>query len=392
MLSVAERESVGGLPLSLFRWLDRHPGSILLAGLAASLAANALAFRRDRRAVRRLKEKPARCELEASPPLVSFLVPAWNEAPNVEGCIRSILSLRYPNKELVLCAGGRDGTLERCARYAGDGVLVLEQEPGEGKQGALRRCFRHSRGEILFLTDADCLVDDDCVEATLEPLLVDGACAVTGYWQPFQSLTDRPFVAYQWANHLRYQAAMPHWAQTLDGRNSAVRRQALVAAGAFQNEAATGTDYVLSQRLRCAGYRIRAVLASRVQTDYPAGIRAYLQQGSRWYRNRLVQGLRYRQWRDVALSLWSAGASLFLLAGPLALLVRWRAAGCAWLAGLFHLGLSTARLAWFWQRVGLGRKASFANLWRFAAYTLVSDWSMVRGLLAAAGGRGRNAW
>jgi cellulose synthase/poly-beta-1,6-N-acetylglucosamine synthase-like glycosyltransferase len=380
------------LRLNLLRWLERHPSAILLGGIAASLAVNGLAYQKDRKAARRLKETFKRPVLPDFSPLVSFLVPAWNEGKNVEACILSILALRYPNKELVLCAGGRDGTLALCSRYVGQRVIVLKQVPGEGKQGALRRCFEHSNGEIIFCTDADCVVDDECLEAVLAPLLLENEDAVTGYWQPFEGLKQQPFIAYQWANHLRYQAAMPNWAGTLDGRCSAIRREALAAAGGFRNEAATGTDYVLSQKLKTAGYRIRSVLASRVQTEYPAEIPAYLQQGSRWYRNRLVQGVRCRQWKDVALSLWGAGAALFMLVGPLSLVLRWRAASFAWLAGLSHMVLSQVRLTGFFSQSGFGQDRHFGVVMEFIGYAMVSNLSMIKGLRDSLDWRVRRVW
>jgi cellulose synthase/poly-beta-1,6-N-acetylglucosamine synthase-like glycosyltransferase len=271
-------------------------------------------------------------------------------------------------------------------------VIVLEHAPGEGKQRALKRCFERSTGEIVFLTDADCVVDDDCVEATLEPVLLDGEAASTGYWQPFDEDRERSFVAYQWANHLRYQASNLAYARTLDGRNCAIRREALTAAGAFYTKVPTGTDYVLSQQLNAAGYRIRSVLDSRVQTGYPTEISEYLNQGSRWYRNRLVQGYRSRQWRDVVLSLWSAAASLFMLFGPVAWLFRWRAVGFVWLAGLFHLFLSMTRLIGFWRMSGLGRIRNLGDPLKYTGFALISDLSMVKGLLDSFKKSSRSAW
>lgn len=367
--------------LKFLRWLDQHSAIIFISGVAASVIVNAIAFERDKKAAKRLRDTYARPDLPDNPPVVSFLVPAWNEAHNVDACIRSILSLRYPNKELILCAGGGDGTLALCQQYVGDGVIVLEQSPGEGKQGALRRCFAHSSGEILFQTDADCILDDACVEATLAPLLFENEDAVTGFWQPFEFYIRRPFIEFQWANHLRYQAEKPDYAETLDGRNSAIRRDALIRAGAFQNDAVIGTDYVLSQRLKAAGYCIHSVTASRVQTEYPVEFPDYLKQGSRWYRNRLLQGLKFRQWQDVFTSLWGAGASLFIFAGWLALLLRWRAVGAAWMAGLVHLTFGQARLVAFFKLSAFGQGAFLSDLPRFTVFTMLSNLAMVKGLL-----------
>src|SRR5687768_5466499 len=89
--------------------------------------------------------------------VVSILVAAWNEAEHIDDLIASCLRWAYPRKELVLCAGGADDTLRRARRWEGAGVRVLEQLPGEGKQGALERCLREATGEIIVLTDADCV-------------------------------------------------------------------------------------------------------------------------------------------------------------------------------------------------------------------------------------------
>jgi cellulose synthase/poly-beta-1,6-N-acetylglucosamine synthase-like glycosyltransferase len=364
-----------------------------LLGISAVLGWNFVLWRRDCQYLKKLlQSQPQKLPPGADRPKVSVLLPAWNEARYVEACIRSILALRYPEKELVICAGGADGTFAICSRFAGEGVIVLEQMPGEGKQGALRRCFEVSSGEILYLTDADSVLDDECLESTLAALLLEDEAAAAGCWQPFKSEQGHPCVSYQWASHLRYQAALPDGAETLDGRNSAIRREALLAAGGFQNEAAIGTDYVLSQRLKAAGYRIRSVLASRVQTGYPHEFKDYLQQGSRWYRNRLMQGYKFKQWRDVAVSLWSAGASIFMLSGSIALLLRWRALGAVWLAALAHLSLSQVRLAGFFGLSGFSDNRSYVNTLQFIAYAIVSDISMVKGLLDSFDWRKRGQW
>src|SRR6266545_682146 len=53
-------------------------------------------------------------------PSVSVLLPAWNEAVMLRRCLDSILAIDWPKLEVVLCAGGNDGTLEIANRYAAD--------------------------------------------------------------------------------------------------------------------------------------------------------------------------------------------------------------------------------------------------------------------------------
>ena len=66
-------------------------------------------------------------------PKVSVLVAAWNEADIIREHIQSFLGLHYPNKELILCAGGEDGTYRIAREQGHTKVKVLEQQRGEGK-------------------------------------------------------------------------------------------------------------------------------------------------------------------------------------------------------------------------------------------------------------------
>lgn len=101
----------------------------------------------------------------ATGPLVSVIVPARDEAANIEACVRSILATAYrPLEVLVVDDRSRDDTariVRRIAREpASAGRLTLlagdELPPGWfGKQWALLQGYRRARGEILVFADAD---------------------------------------------------------------------------------------------------------------------------------------------------------------------------------------------------------------------------------------------
>ena len=164
---------------------DRYAGVALAGGVAALVAYNLRQWRRDRAlavALRTAREdsRPA----VAVTPRVTVLVAAWNEADLIERHVESVLALRYPNLEYVLCAGGTDDTYRLASRYERPGVVVLEQRPGEGKQAALRRGLQHASGDVIFLTDADCLLDDDSFERTVAPIVAGEAEATSGGSRP----------------------------------------------------------------------------------------------------------------------------------------------------------------------------------------------------------------
>ncbi len=363
--------------------LERRSGWLLVLGLAAAVLVNARQWRKDRQTALRLRAQrsapPPVLTQKAPLPRVSLLIPAWNEAVHLAACLHSILAMRYPEKEVVVCAGGRDGTLDIARQFTGPGVIVFEQIPGEGKQRALQRCFERSTGEIIFLTDADSCLDDECFERTLAPVANGREAAATGSRQPLAEQRRIPLVAFQWANHLYQEGSLPDYVNILFGINAAVCRDALEKAGAFNGQAPIGTDLHLAHRLTDSGFRIRLIRHSRVQTEYQANPSAYIRQQSRWFRNRFLYGLRDRAWGDVIGHLRAGLAAAFMLVGPLAAVFDCKLMFVPWLSALVHLILAQARLAFFARLVGVDLLTPISK-----AFAIIP--CMAAGWLAQAGG------
>lgn len=287
----------------------------------------------------RLLKPPDRHDTTGLPPQllkVSVLVAAWNESALLPMHIESFKHLRYPNRELVLCAGGTDGTYALAAQAQSECIVVLEQQPGQGKQRALRTCYEHATGDLFYLTDADCILDDESFEATLAPLLAGEAHAVTGGSRPLERQMSNPFVVQQWYAD-RYVRA--HWGPTTDGilgRNAAFTRKAIEASGGFRYEAPTGTDYVMAKRLREAGVTILHAPASQIASEFAADFGTYRRQQSRWLRNVVLHGMRFKVYREVARGLAPSTLGLLMIAGtPLAVVAGALPAAIAAAAWLF---------------------------------------------------------
>lgn len=221
---------------------------------------------------------------------LSILVAAWNEAPSLPAFIESFRALSYQDKELVLCAGGDDLTLAIAQAQADKMVRVLEQLPGEGKQRSLRRCLEQATGEVIFLTDADALLSDDCVYGTLAPILQEGEEVAIGSYAPLVQQRSHPLVFYRWSWDVYSATQRPRYFSTkgVNGVNFAVTRKALTDAGGFAADVATGTDYHLALSLTRAGYRVRLVPSSVIQTDYYTSPLDYVRWTSRGIRSGIL--------------------------------------------------------------------------------------------------------
>jgi len=225
-----------------------------------------------------------------SPPKVSILVPAWNEGKTVSSCIESFFEIKYPNRELIVIAGGDDDTYEIANGYTDNNITVLKQLP-EGKNAALNLGLKSAKGEIIVLTDADCIMNAQWFDSIIKPIVEGGEGIVSGNNQPLRSQLNNPFVLFQFS----YTAAFKHEKNEkyLDGKNAALKREILDEIGGFDEGALTGTDLSLKYILLDRGFKIRFVPESVISTRYPDSKREYLKQRSRWLRNFIIHGKKH---------------------------------------------------------------------------------------------------
>lgn len=107
-------------------------------------------------------------------PELSIIVPARNEARQIEQCVRSLLAQDYPHFEiLVVDDRSHDDTAAIVARLAAEDprVQLIGGEPlpagWVGKPWALHQAAQRARGEWLLFTDADTIHEPNASTASL---------------------------------------------------------------------------------------------------------------------------------------------------------------------------------------------------------------------------------
>ena len=118
------------------------------------------------------------------PPLVSILVPCFNEARNLEETIPALAAQCYPNLEIVAINDGSSDATGRMldamqARYPM--LRVVHFAANQGKAMGLRMGAMVARGEILVCVDGDAVLHPNAV-AHMVPHFLQGprVGAVTG--------------------------------------------------------------------------------------------------------------------------------------------------------------------------------------------------------------------
>ena len=132
------------------------------------------------------------------PPLVSVVIPARNEAHNIERCIRSVLATAYPAVEVIVVDDhSTDGTgdIARSIAATDKRLKVVDNKPLPagwfGKQWACENGALASRGAILLFTDADTVHSSDLLTRSVNAMrrrkadlfTVAGRQEIRSFWE-----------------------------------------------------------------------------------------------------------------------------------------------------------------------------------------------------------------
>lgn len=128
--------------------------------------------------------------LDVSAP-VSVVIPAYNEALNINGMVLKIKEL-HPDYEILVVD---DGSVDRTAQEARDaGARVVSHQRNMGNGAALKTGIRHASGEVVVLMDGDGQHRPEDIKTLLENIvensLVVGARKEKGQANLFRAFAN----------------------------------------------------------------------------------------------------------------------------------------------------------------------------------------------------------
>jgi chlorobactene glucosyltransferase len=217
-------------------------------------------------------------------PFVSIIIPARNEAKNIEKCLSSLLDQNYSNFEvLAIDDNSTDNTLQIMNKIKDKNhmnaletiiqtsklkIISLTDKPEgwTGKAWASHQGYLHAQGEILLFTDADtCFSDNDAILHSVSYLQNESLDVLTGHprlelpdfwskitmplWDFFSIIRDQNPTA---VNNPSSTAAY------LVGSFYMMHRRVLEIIGGFQSvQGAIKEDVELGLHIKRAGFKLK---------------------------------------------------------------------------------------------------------------------------------------
>ena len=294
-------------------------------------------------------------------PRISMLAPAYNEQATVAASVRALLTLSYPNLEVVLVNDGSpDDTVAVLDREFGlqpihpvyrrvvdhqpvralyrsalhPNLVVVDKENG-GKADALNAGLNIAAGELVCAMDADTLIEPEALLRMVRPFLLgDDVVAAGGTIRVANGATvragrvlaprapTRPLPGIQAVEYVRaFLFGRLGWNRLggnliISGAFGLFRREAVLGAGGYMH-GTVGEDMELVARLRRRGlehggpHRVAFIPDPVAWTEVPETLAVLGRQRDRWHR-----GLADVLWRYRGVALRPRYGTLGLLAYP----------------------------------------------------------------------------
>lgn len=234
-------------------------------------------------------------------PLVSVMVPAWNEEVGILATVQSLLQSTYRNTEIIVVNdGSTDGShallSNFIATYDGDMRVIYHYQQNGGKGSALNKAIDLSHGEILLSIDADCAVEPKAIEKFVRYFADPTVMAAVGNVKIGNTGTVIGVIQYLeflFSFYFKKADSLFNAIYIIGGAAGAFRREVFERLGGYSVGNIT-EDIELSMRIQDAGMKIVYASDAIVYTEGATDIAGLRTQRLRWKRGRFQTFQHFR--------------------------------------------------------------------------------------------------
>ncbi len=232
-------------------------------------------------------------------PVISILVPAYNEGKHLHKCLDSLLALDYPRNKLeiiVINDGSIDNTAKVVEEYSKNGVKLINKK-NSGKAASLNYAIPKAKGELIATMDADSYATPDVIRKLLpsfeekEVMAATPAVKVLSDSHIVKEIQRIEYLLILLSRRLfSFLDAVP----VTTGPFSMFRAKVFKELGGFDEQTIV-EDHEMALRIQKNNYKIRSSIDAVVYTEVPASLRGLVNQRVRWHRGGMHNLYKYRE-------------------------------------------------------------------------------------------------
>ena len=225
-------------------------------------------------------------------PLVSILVPAYNEEGTILQTLESIQNIDYPKDKLdiiVINDGSSDKTEEITREYIKDKPhFRLLSHKNRGKAASMNRALELAKGEFFACLDADSFVDPLTLKKMLSLYYNENDSRLAIITPAMKVCSPRNILQkIQWLEYIViiFIARLTSQLDSLyvaPGPFSIYRTDVVKKIGGFDEQNIT-EDQEIAYRMQKNNYKIKQCFDGYVYTNAPSKIKPFYRQRRRWY-------------------------------------------------------------------------------------------------------------
>jgi peptidoglycan-N-acetylglucosamine deacetylase len=234
-------------------------------------------------------------------PLVTIIIPAYNEEKNIRGTIDSVIEADYPNKEVIIVDdGSTDNTFAIAQSYKDKsdpkGFLVISR-PNGGKPSAINYAIRFAKGEYVISIDADSIIGRDAIKEIMKYFQQPDVVAVGGN---IKVKNRNSLLTY--CQELEYLVGINLFKRAYDvfgvvmvvpGPLGGFKKKILLERGEYDNNTLT-EDFDTTIKVLKTGRAVQASSLAASYTDAPESLSGLYKQRVRWNRGNLQTLMKHR--------------------------------------------------------------------------------------------------
>jgi GT2 family glycosyltransferase len=212
--------------------------------------------------------------------VISIVIPVRDGARTLEACLRAACAAAQPGNEVVVVDdGSTDGSAAIAARHP---CRLARLEGKRGASAARNAGAAAAHGEVLFFTDADCILGPQTLTRAAAALDAAGPLAVVGGTYDTRPFDPGFFPAFQAVFVNYHETRRPEAPDYVATHAMAIRTADFLASGGFNERfLPILEDVEFCHRLRRAGYRLRMDPRLLVRHSFGFGLSGSLRNAAR---------------------------------------------------------------------------------------------------------------